>query len=355
MKILIVSIQRIGDVLLSTPLIKSIKSAYPNAIIDVLICTDTCQVLEGNDDINSVIAVQRKSKNIARITELYKLWNRYDLSISTMPSDRARIYAWAAAKMHYGTCTETDSFLFKWLMDKRVLFDNHALHTVEMNLKICDMLGISKKTEVTIPKTNLNKFPIKLELPFVVIHPYPKFVYKSWSILEWRELINFMTGKGLRVIISGGSDEKEIEYCQELVISDRVENLAGKLSLAEVSEMISKAHLYIGVDTSVTHLAAATGVKVFAIYGPTNPVKWGPWPYTKETIHQPIWISHSPTPQVNSNITLIQGGQNCIPCAEEGCERHINSKSECLTMLKSETVIKEVSLFLRDSVVGDSF
>ena len=70
MKILIVSIQRIGDVLLSTPLIKSIKSAYPNAIIDVLICTDTCQVLEGNDDINSVIAVQRKSKNIARITEL---------------------------------------------------------------------------------------------------------------------------------------------------------------------------------------------------------------------------------------------------------------------------------------------
>ena len=42
--------------------------------------------------------------------------------------------------------------------------------------------------------------------------------------------------------------------------------------------IIAQAKLYIGPDTGITHLAAATGIPVIALYGPTNPVKWAPWP-----------------------------------------------------------------------------
>ena len=129
MKILLVSTQRIGDVLLTTPLIKSLKTAYPNALIDILVCNDTRSVLEGNTDINDVIGIERNSKKAERFKEIYKLWNRYDISITTIPSDRARIYAWAAAKQHVGTYLENDSFIFKQLMHKSVLFDNKDTHT----------------------------------------------------------------------------------------------------------------------------------------------------------------------------------------------------------------------------------
>ena len=64
MKILVVSIQRIGDVLLTTPLIHSLKNAYPNASIDIMVCDDTASILDGNDDINMVIKIPRNSKKI---------------------------------------------------------------------------------------------------------------------------------------------------------------------------------------------------------------------------------------------------------------------------------------------------
>lgn len=354
MKILLVSTQRIGDVLLTTPLIKSLKTAYPNALIDILVCTDTSGILEGNKDINAVISIQRNSKKTERFAEIYRLWNRYDISITTIPSDRARIYAWAAAKQHVGTFLENDSFLFKKLMHKSVLFDNKDTHTVEMNLKICELLGIPKQDKISIPQTPIEHRSLDIKQPYAVIHPYPKFTYKSWSVSEWHKLLQYLLDDGFAVVISGGADANEMKYCEALVISNQVKNLSGQLSLAEISAVISKANLYIGVDTSVTHLAAATGVKVFAIYGPTNPVKWGPWPITRDTQTSPIWLRHSQVPQTHSNVTLIQGKQSCVPCAEEGCDKHINSESECLTMLKSETVIQEIKAFLLSRNISDS-
>jgi len=355
MKILLVSTQRIGDVLLTTPLIKSLKTAYPNAQIDILVCNDTSSILEGNKDINEVIAIERKSKKVTRFIEIYKLWNRYDISITTIPSDRARIYAWSAAKQHIGTYSENDSFLFKTLMHKSTLFDNKDTHTVEMNLKICELLGIPKQEKISIPQTSVEHRSMDIKQPYAVIHPCPKFTYKSWSVSEWQKLLQYLLDAGFAVVISGGADENEVNYCEALVTSKQVKNLSGQLSLAELSAVISKADLYIGVDTSVTHLAAATGVKVFAIYGPTNPVKWGPWPIARDTQTSPIWLRHSPKPQMHSNITLIQGKQSCIPCAEEGCERHINSESECLTTLKSEYVIQEVKNYLISRNISNSF
>lgn len=354
MKILVVSIQRIGDVLLTTPLIHSLKNAYPNASIDIMVCNDTASILDGNEDINKVIKIPRNSKKNERIKEIYKLWNKYDIAITTNPSDRARIYAWASSKKHYGTYSEKDSFIFKKMMSKRVLFDNQSIHTVEMNLKICELLDIPQKEKVIPPKNLKNSKKFEIKPPYVVVHPYPKFVYKSWVVSEWQAILKELTQNGMHVVISGGPDKEEIEYCEKLVISPNIKNWAGKYSLADMTELIQHAELFIGVDTSVTHLAAATGVKVFAIYGPTNPVKWAPWPYSPKTQNQPIWLSHSNTPQEHSNITLIQGQQSCVPCAEEGCDRHVNSLSQCLTSLKSEIVLSEVKHYLKSRGIGDS-
>ena len=57
-----------------------------------------------------------------------------------------------------------------------------------------------------------------------------------------------------------------------------VADLGGSLAFAELTPLIEGARLFVGPDTSVTHLAAATGTPTVALFGPSHPVAWGPWP-----------------------------------------------------------------------------
>ena len=113
MKILVICTQRLGDVLLITPLIRSLKMGFKNAALDILVCGDSIQAVEGNPDIHKVIVVDRRSNFLKRLQELHSIWNQYDLSISTVPSDRSRIYAWAGSSNHIGTFRERDNRIVK--------------------------------------------------------------------------------------------------------------------------------------------------------------------------------------------------------------------------------------------------
>jgi heptosyltransferase-3 len=101
--------------------------------------------------------------------------------------------------------------------------------------------------------------------------------------------------------------------------------------------------LYIGPDTGITHLAAATNVPVIALYGPTNPVKWTPWPYGFEQSVNPFEKIGS---QTVNNVFLLQGEKPCVPCHLEGCDRHQKSRSACLDELSSERVKETIHLIL---------
>ncbi|MDD2662030.1 MAG: glycosyltransferase family 9 protein, partial [Methylococcales bacterium] len=123
---------------------------------------------------------------------------------------------------------------------------------------------------------------------------------------------------------------------QQLAISST--NLAGQLSLAQLTELICNAVLFVGPDTGITHLAASTGTLTFAIFGPTDPKKWAPWPFNYAKNTPPF---SSLGRQHINNVCLIQGitERNCLPCQLEGCERHQKSYSDCLDHLPAKYVI----------------
>jgi heptosyltransferase III len=142
----------------------------------------------------------------------------------------------------------------------------------------------------------------------------------------------------LGLYLSGGADRQEVEYVAALAatLDARAGNLAGRLPLAALGPLLSKAALYIGPDTAVTHMAAALGVPTVAIYGPSNPVKWGPWP-------KGFAASRNPWQRIGSqrqgNVALVQGAGGCVPCLLEGCGRHISSYSDCLQQMPARRVI----------------
>jgi heptosyltransferase-3 len=123
-----------------------------------------------------------------------------------------------------------------------------------------------------------------------------------------------------------------------------VANLTGKLKFSEVAKLIASSRVYVGPDTAVTHLAAATGAPTVALYGPTNPVKWAPWPHGFRENRNPFERKGT---QHIGNVILVQGAGDCVPCHEEGCDRRRQSKSRCLEELDSATVIQAIESALR--------
>jgi len=105
---------------------------------------------------------------------------------------------------------------------------------------------------------------------------------------------------------------------------------------------MAHARLFVGPDTSVTHLAAATGCPTVALFGPTDPRLWGPVPAAGLN---PMWAA-SGTIQHRENVWLVQHPLPCLPCQEEGCERHVASFSKCLDGLAPAQVLRAVDAAL---------
>ncbi|WP_264569458.1 glycosyltransferase family 9 protein [Rhodoferax antarcticus] len=318
-----------------TPLIRSLRRAWPLAQIDALVFRGTAGVLEGNPDLNRLIVVPEHSSKQVRLRELRQLWNRYDLSLSCLPSDRARIYGWSASRRHLGMLAADESAAKMLLMNDAVRFDDMNTHTVSMGLQLADLAGITRYSEV-VPPTAGGGLPPGIEKAFVVLHPFPKFNYKMWTEAGWSALEQVLQDKGYQVLLTGSNEAEEVAYCQRLAVKSGALCLAGKLSLAQTADLLRGAKLFVGPDTVVTHLAAACGIPTVALFGPSNPVKWGPWPTGHNKIDSPWQLVGSAR---HSNVMLLQGSGDCVPCRLEGCDRHLASWSRCLQEMPAARVI----------------
>lgn len=348
--ILVIITRRIGDVLLTTPLIRTLKAAWPQAQIDVLVFENTRDILANHPDIHKVISMP----NRMNFTWILHMWNRYDLAVSALTSDRATLSAWLAGKQRIGLLEDKPNQSWKrCLLNDWVVFDHLNTHTVSMGLKLASKLGLALQYEISVAWTAQDKSLVDALLAtekpvYAVLHIYPKFAYKMWHADGWVALVTWLNAQHLQVILTGSSDPNELRYIQNLVakLPPTTLNLAGKLNFAHMAYLLANAKLYVGPDTVTTHLAAACGAPTVALFGPSNPVKWAPWPHGYQAQSSP-WQMIGATQQV-ANVALIQGMQpktraNCVPCHLEGCDRHINSHSQCLDELPASRVIAAIN------------
>jgi heptosyltransferase-3 len=170
-----------------------------------------------------------------------------------------------------------------------------------------------------------------------------------WNAEGWKAVARWLRERGYAVVLTGGPGEAERDYSRAIAaeIPDALD-LTGQLSLGGVAAVVARSALFVGPDTAITHAAAALGVPTVAIFGPSNPVKWGPWPAGHAVQSNP-WARRGS--QASGNVRLVQGAGPCVPCGFEGCERHVESASECLTGLPPERVIAALRDLTGESVV----
>jgi heptosyltransferase-3 len=348
--ILLIATRHIGDVLLTTPLLRSLRLAYPDARIDALVYNWTAGILDGNPDLNHVITVNQDPPFSEYAGLVKKIFRHYDLAVSTLTSDRPILNAFWAARNRVSLVPpyRLNDAWKRRVTQGWVELDDWDTHTVVQNLRLCDALDIHRHYDVVVPESGHAPETLKLLLPFpwqatsyAVFHMVPLRFYKRWTMEGWQEVARHLDAMGLRIVIVGGSDKEEEGYVQQFMqtCSVKAVDLTGKLKFSETAKLIRSCRVYVGLDTAVTHLAAATGAPTVALFGPTNPVKWAPWPHGFREDRNPF--ERTGTQHVR-NVVLVQGEGDCVPCHEEGCDHHRQSKSRCLEELDAAKVIRAI-------------
>lgn len=334
-RILVIVLRRLGDVLLTTPLIRSLRRAWPDATIDALVFADTTEILEGNPDLNDVVTMPTRPTMGQGLALALQLWKRYDLAVSTQCGDRPTFFAAVAGRVRIGPFEANRGGRLKRLAYRRSVPYAAGVHRVEEILRLADLLGIAREPELVCPRAaDCDDVPLG---PYAVIHAAPMFRYKQWTKNGWRELAAALTARGLSVIATGGPAQSEREYLDDVWsgISTPVCRLDGRLNWPQLAGLLANACIYIGPDTSLTHLAAASGCPTVALYGPTDPRLWGPWPTGGLDT---MWTATG-TIQHRGNVWLVQNALPCTPCQLEGCERRLDSHSACLDELPAALVV----------------
>ncbi len=359
---LIVCTRRIGDVLLTTPVIRSLKAAQPHLMIDMLVFEGTQDIVSGYQDLRNVWTIPERPSAGAHRDLLRSIWRRYDVAISVLAGDRPTVHAWIAGRYRIGTLLpDRKSWWKRRLLHEWVPFDNVQTHTVAMNLRLLAPLGVEPIGTPVVSwtredeETAVRMFPgVRNSERYAVLHVSPKFSYKTWTVAGWIALGRWLMEQEITVVVAG-VESAETAYCTKIIQGlPGAVDLVGHVSLPALGCLLSRAALYVGTDTAVSHMAAAVGTPSVVLFGPSNPVKWGPWPKDFPPTTDSPWRRHGS--QRQGNVFLLQGEGDCVPCLGEGCDRHIESLSECLQQLPVSRVIHaaETMLGVRECLASTS-
>jgi len=334
-KILIWQTAFLGDLILTTPLIHSVKNMYPEAKVDIITKPFGSTVLKNNPYIDKIIIFDKKKhSNINLIKSLRK--EKYNIAISPHRSHRAS-YTLFLAKIKKRIGFDKAGFSFLYTDKVKHRFD--GTHEIDRNLTLLTKLDkydsnkIYKYPELFLTEEE-DKFFKNFGLErkkYMIVASGSKWETKRWTVKGFVELINHFLMKGETVVLIGGKEDVEYNREIEKLIKKNKNflNLTGKTDLRESFSIIKNGKLLISNDSAPVHMAVAFNTPVVDIYGPT--VKdFGFYPY-------------------RNGIVVEINDLKCRPCGLHGHHQCPIKTHECMEKITSSMVIDAVYRVLRDN------
>ncbi|MFA5316564.1 MAG: glycosyltransferase family 9 protein [Dehalococcoidales bacterium] len=367
-RILIISLQGIGDVILITPLLTSLKRNIKDVKISVLTFRQNKDVLVGNKNVDELICIDRKDANnpfkiIPLINRLRR--EKFKISICTYPGGprTAFLSYLSGARERFGQ----DLNIFK---KYRQFFTNltpinEIKHAVLMNMDFMKLLGVNPGIDNAVVSLNLSaedetyvgKFlesrGIEKNDKIIAIHPgcgEGTSRYRRWPMERFVEVANYLSEKkGVKVVLIGGSDDLPALDKISGKIAIKPVIAAGNLSILQTAALLKRSIFLICNNSAPMHIAAAVGTPTISIFGPTDP-----------RIHRPWGEGH----------IVLQKYHECCPCyypfigdtLEETGKRNswfkkrFKCKSKdyrCLTSITVEDVAKATDRLLNDRILAN--
>ncbi|MCU6668360.1 lipopolysaccharide core heptosyltransferase RfaQ [Enterobacteriaceae bacterium H4N4] len=293
-KILLIKMRFHGDMLLTTPVISTLKQNYPDAKIDVLLYQDTFPILSENPEINALYGIKnKKAKAVEKLTNFISLIrdlraNQYDLIINLtdqwMVALLVRLLG-APVRISQDYSHRQSAF---WRSSFTHLAPLVGDNVVESNLSVLAPLGI--KSRVT--HTTMSYHPscwerVRSELDqagvgehYIVIQPTARQIFKCWNNEKFSQVIDALHDRGYQVVLTSGPGADDLACVNAIAGGCKtapVTTLAGKVTFPELGALIAHARLFIGVDSAPGHIAAAVGTPLVCLFGATDHIFWRPW------------------------------------------------------------------------------
>ena len=325
-KILVVKPSSLGDIVHSLPFLNSIKTCFPKAEIHWVIAKGLEGLLECHPMVDKLIIINKDmwkklSRTTATIKEVRNLLTdirseRYDLVVDLQGLLRSGVITMASrAPVRIGFSEAREgSRLFYNVRVK----GGRDVHAVERYMKIAGALGCDEKN-ILFPFSLCNSELHTIEdmrseiKEYAVIVPGARWDTKIWAAGNFGRIASLLP---LNSIVIGSRSDMEIAEKVVQSSGGKAISMAGSTSLKELIELMRHAKIVISNDSGPMHIAAGFHVPVVAIFGPTSPVRTGP--YGKGHI-------------------IIQSDIECAPCFRKQC-----SDLKCMRGITVEQVYESI-------------
>ena len=265
MKVLFIGNSRLGDSILSTPILNYYNKK--NNDITVICSSLSKNIYSSFSSVTKVITLNKKKRGLHWL-QAYKLLEKvkWDLIIDLR-----------------------NSVLSRFLRKKSIIRYNGTKNEIHKVISYCNLINLKSSKAPNIPSNKTNIINVKkllkknkIKFPILVVAPITNWQRKNWPLESYKNLIQKLLIKEKKyfssVILLGSKDENI--YCEQLKKSLKninIFNFAGLLEILEVYELFKFCRFFIGNDSGLTHLAAASNIKTLALFGPSKNEIYRPW------------------------------------------------------------------------------
>lgn len=340
--ILVIKLRYLGDVLLGTPVLRALRERFPDAHIAAAVNSGTEDILKRNPDLDEVLVVERGglASQLRFLEEIRR--RRFDCVIDLTDGDRAAIVArFSGAAVRIGLNEE-----HRW---RGLLYTVVArpgpgtTHRIERDLETVRSLGIEPKSGMPVLRTSdqddreaaglLDEIagePLSEGThPLVMFQPGARYWFKAWPAERFADLADRLSARGeRRILIGGHAGERSLAED----IAERARSkplvLAGRTTLLHYAAILKRCALFVGNDNGPMHMAAALGVPVVALFGPSNPAEWGPR---------------------GDRVEVLYKGLDCRRCFHPTCTRGENN---CMRLISADEVSAAAQRLIGRASIG---
>ncbi len=338
-RILIVRTDRIGDVLLSTPVIKAVRENYPRAFIAVMVSPYTKGIVEGNPWLDEVITYDKDGKHKSWLRSIKFARNlskkKFDLVIILHPTNRVHLITYLAGiKRRVGYDCKLRCLLTDRVTHTKQFGEKHEL---EYNLDLLKYLGLEAKDKslfMPIKKESeqwvddlFKQESIKAEDELLAINPAASCPSKVWPLERFAQAADELAKKyGFKVLVISGP--KDLALAENVIKNMRSPAilLAGRTSVSQLASLLKRCRLFISNDSGPVHIASSVGTPVISIFGRNqkglSPKRWGPVGLRDKVLHKEV---------------------GCIECLAHNCKRQF----ACLKAISVSDVVSCADAILK--------
>ncbi len=324
-KFLIIRFSSIGDIVLTTPLVRCLKEQFDgDAEIHYLTKTSFFPILENNPNINKLHGITGSTNEV--IEQL--LEEDFDFVIdlhhnlrSLRVKRKLKLVDFSFNKLNWE----------KWLMVNFKKNRLPATHIVDRYLETVNSWGIKndqKGLDYFLNEESTNAASEFSDGDFIALTVGGGFATKTMPVERMIELIKLLP---IKVVLMGGQEDVEKASLIEKEVADKVINACGKYSLNQSAAIIKKASVVIAHDTGLMHIASAFSKPIISIWGNTIPA-FGMYPYM---------------PQDSEKSVIVEVADlSCRPCSKLGYDKCPKKHFKCMNEIDLDLIVRKAKQFL---------